>query len=86
MLTIAAGAAESPTDVEHPLSGTLRTCIGDWPDCRRATGHVDLALKGEKPAELPVQTPVKYVLSIDLKTAERSASRCRPRCSRAPTR
>ena len=47
--------------------------ISYGPDLRdqfwRAAGYVDRILKGEKPADLPVQAPVKYELAINLKTA-----------------
>jgi putative tryptophan/tyrosine transport system substrate-binding protein len=52
-------------------NGGLVSYGADFMDLyRRAAGYVDRVLKGEKPADMPVQAPNKYELVINLKTAK----------------
>jgi len=51
-------------------SGLLSYGFDRLENWRRAASYVDRILKGEKPGDLPVQTPTKYDLVINLKTAK----------------
>jgi len=54
----------------HVMSGGLMSYgLDNLEQFRRAAGYVDRILRGEKPADLPVQAPTKYELIINLKTA-----------------
>jgi putative ABC transport system substrate-binding protein len=56
---------------EHVMSGGLISYgLDNLDQFRRAAGYVDRILRGEKPADLPVQAPTKYELVINLKTAK----------------
>jgi putative ABC transport system substrate-binding protein len=73
---ILALAAEHKLPAVYPFrfyvaAGGLIAYGADWTDqYRRAAGYVDRILKGEKPADLPVQAPTKYETVINLKTAK----------------
>ena len=56
---------------EFARAGGLISYGTDLPEVYRLTGgYAGRTLKGEKPADLPVQAPTKYQLVINLKTAK----------------
>ena len=63
-----------PAVYYYPIFAAAGGLIAYGPDqidqYRQAAGYVDRILKGEKPADLPVQAPTKYELAINLKTAK----------------
>ena len=73
---IVALAAQHKLPAVYPYSshvaggGLISYGIDQTDQFRRAAGYVDRILKGEKPADMPVQNPTKYELVINLKTAK----------------
>jgi putative tryptophan/tyrosine transport system substrate-binding protein len=63
-----------PAVYPYPFFASIGGLISYGPDTidqyRRAASYVDRILRGEKPADLPVQAPTKYELVINLKTAK----------------
>jgi putative ABC transport system substrate-binding protein len=66
--------SDYPAIYALPLFAKSGGLIAYGPDVvdpyRRAAEYIDRILKGEKPADLPVQAPTKYELVINLKTAK----------------
>jgi putative ABC transport system substrate-binding protein len=74
LITSLAARHKLPAVYPFPYIATVGGLINYGPDLtdqyRRAADYVDRILKGAKPADLPVQVPAKYELTINLKTAK----------------
>jgi putative tryptophan/tyrosine transport system substrate-binding protein len=74
--TVISSSARNNVPAIYPTPGCVRdggliSYGADYMDFfRRAAGYVDRILRGEKPADLPVQTPTKFLIAINLKTAK----------------
>jgi putative tryptophan/tyrosine transport system substrate-binding protein len=70
-LATGAGVPTVATLAEHAMAGTLVAYGPNLADMfRRATVYIDKILRGAKPADLPIEQPTKFDLTINLKTAK----------------
>ena len=71
---------------EHVEAGGLMSYGVNLPDLdRRSARYVDKILKGAKPAELPVEQPMKFDFIINLKAAKQIGLTIPPQCWRGRT-
>jgi putative ABC transport system substrate-binding protein len=75
-----------PTDYMVRGGGLVSYANDSIAGCRGAADYVDRILKGEKPADLPVQQETKIYLSINLNTAKALGLTIPGHCSPVPTR
>jgi len=59
-----------PTPSFTPSGGLMAYAVDTRDAMQRAAGYIDRILRGAKPADLPVQAPAKFELSINLRTAK----------------
>jgi putative tryptophan/tyrosine transport system substrate-binding protein len=77
-----ASAARLPVVFYWPDAAEMGALISYHPDVadnfKRAAGYVDRILRGERPAELPIQQPTRYELVVNLRVAQRLGIRLPP--------